>query len=578
MYRSLAAGVSLLVGASVPAAARSAYTIVVPARSAGEYAFAAEEMRDHLQRIGGQELAIVTDDRGLPEKAIVLGPTRHAKRALAGVDLAALGRDGYVARTIDGRLFITGAGVTGTLNGVYSFLEQHMGCRWYTPDCTITPKQAALRLPKVDETYNPVVKWRDVYYRAVGDDPAFALRLRLNGSAELIDGHPAKSASGFAGWGNWCHSLHSYVSPEQYFEAHPEYFAFRDGKRQPLQLCLTNPEVLRLTIESLGEKMRANPEAYIWDVSQMDGGGNCQCDECKALDEREGGPMGTVLAFVNAIARAYPDMTISTLSYYYSQHATKTIKPEPNVIIKLCAYGLPCHVPYEGNAFAETVRQWSAMCKRMCIWDYDINFAHLLAPHPNFRTMQPNLRFFIAHGVESMFAQCNREVGGEWHELRAYVLAKLLWNPECDADAVVDDFMAGYYGAAAEPIRRYFDTMHEELAASGKDLNLYCDPASHAEGFLRPELLDRYSGWFDEAEQLVADDAALLARVRRARLPLMYAELYLKHGTPGKRLPLLTQFCDQCEADGIGLLSEIHTPPAEFRTKMTEAIKAEMGG
>jgi hypothetical protein len=554
----------------------SEYVIVISATGAASYAYAASELQSHLRATTGAAPGIVTDDRERPPKAILLGRERHVRELIRDGDFDALGSGGFILRQSGDDLVIAGHAEEGTLNGVYELLEKQAGCRWYAPGVSLAPRTRRLVLPAgLDERCAPKAGWREVYYRAVLEDPMFAARLRLNGNYSLSGGRPERPSGSFAGWGNWCHTLHSYVPPERHFADHPEYFALRDGKRVPQQLCLSNPEVLRLTIESLRRKIEARPACRLWDVSQMDGGGNCQCDACRAIDEQEGGPMGSILAFVNQVARAFPDRTLSTLSYFYSQHVTRTLKPGTNVVIKLCMYGLPCQIPYETQEAGDLVRDWSRVADQLCIWDYHINFAHLFAPHPNFRTLPANYRLYANHHATALFAQGNREIGGEFCELRAYVLAKLLWNPDTDVDVTMDDFLQGYYGPAAASIRRYLDAMHDELAASGVKLDLYSNPMDHARGFLRPEMLERYAGWFDEAESLVAGDPSMQARVRTARMPLQYAMLTTGCGSPDDRAAVLRDFLALCQTNGIARLSETGLPPAQFNSHYTERLALE---
>jgi hypothetical protein len=84
-------------------------------------------------------------------------------------------------------------------------------------------------------------------------------------------------------WGMWVHTMFSLVPPEKYFELHPEYYALMDGKRVKTQLCLSNAEVLAITIEELGKRMKEKPDKIYWSVSQMDTFGACECDGCKTL-------------------------------------------------------------------------------------------------------------------------------------------------------------------------------------------------------------------------------------------------------------------------------------------------------
>ena len=65
-------------------------------------------------------------------------------------------------------------------------------------------------------------------------------------------------------WGLWVHTMFSLDPPDTYFKDHPEYYALMGGKRSRTQLCLTNPDVLKITIEELKKRMAEKPDAKKW--------------------------------------------------------------------------------------------------------------------------------------------------------------------------------------------------------------------------------------------------------------------------------------------------------------------------
>ena len=58
--------------------------------------------------------------------------------------LASLGNEGYVIRTVGDDLVIAGGQLRGNMYGVYGFLEDHLGCRWFAPGVSRIPKSAAV--------------------------------------------------------------------------------------------------------------------------------------------------------------------------------------------------------------------------------------------------------------------------------------------------------------------------------------------------------------------------------------------------------------------------------------------------
>ena len=76
--------------------------------------------------------------------------------------------------------------------------------------------------------------------------------------------------------------------------------------------------------------------------------------------------------------------------------------------------------------FVRDVEDWGKIAKDIIVWDYVIQFNNLISPFPNLHVLKPNIQFFAKNGVNAMFEQGNREVGGEFAELRTYLISKLL--------------------------------------------------------------------------------------------------------------------------------------------------------
>ena len=159
------------------------------------------------------------------------------------------------------------------------------------------------------------------------------------------------------------------------------------------------------------------------------------------------------------------------------------------------------------------------------MWDYGINFDNMVAPFPNFHILKKNLQLFKKNHATMVFEQGNGQRGTDVAEMRAYMLAKLMWNPELDEDSLMRSFMEGYYGKAAPWLYRYQQVMQGALLASGVPLWIYDSPISHKDGMLNRQLMQVYRELFDRAEEAVNDDSLRLAHVQVSRLPLQYSEL-----------------------------------------------------
>jgi hypothetical protein len=236
-----------------------------------------------------------------------------------------------------------------------------------------------------------------------------------------------------------------------------------------------------------------------------------------------------MLDFVNYVAQKieseFPHVAVDTLAYQYTRKPPKTLKPRPNVIVRLCSIECDFREPLDAPsnaAFADDIRGWSKICNRLYIWDYSTDFAHYVQPHPNWFVLGPDLRFFQQHHVLGVFSEgAYQSHGSEMSELRGWVLAQLMWNPNQDDRALVNEFIEGYYGTNAAPfIRQYMELMHRESA--GHKLTCYSSPDAK---FLRFKPLCEAERLWQQAEQSTANDPELLARIRLAHLPVRYVWL-----------------------------------------------------
>ncbi len=560
----------------------SRYRIVVPAYATPDELKAADVLQDHLLQISDAALPVISVSRngkGSPFE-IILGQNERLDKLGIEINFNELGEDGFIIKTDSLRLIIAGGSKKGTLYGVYTFLEKYLDCRMYAPGVKIVPQKDRIELGIISDMQVPAIRYRTIHYKVTWDQ-------------EYADWHKlSHDADGErSAWGLWVHTFNHLVPPDIYYEEHPEYYALRNGRRIPTQLCLTNPEVLKITIQNLRKDMARNPEALYWSVSQNDNRNYCMCEHCQALDKKEGSPSGSIIWFVNQVADQFPDKVISTLAYEYGRKAPLTLRPRDNVNIMLCSIEMRRDRPFAeatdemSQAFVKDVKDWSKIAKDIIVWDYVIQFSNLISPFPNLHVLQPNLKFFVENGVTAMFEQGNREVGGEFAELRSYLISKFLWDPGADADAIMNDFLNGYYGAGGKFIRYYIDEMREAVIRSDRPLSIFGSPNAASVTYLTPPLIDRYTELFDQAESAVADSAVWLERVRIARLPLNFAILeqakknftgergvFIKSGEKWAVRPeirsMIDPFVDLCIRQGVTKVKEWNTTPEAYRSAM----------
>ena len=541
--------------------------LILPAESTASEKKAAELLKQHLLQVPGSEVTIDIEKKSSHRNAVYLGNTKFAQDKKISSDQ--LSGDGYQLINVGGSVVIVGGAGAGLSYAVYDLLEE-MGFRKFSPKETYTPPSLKRPLTTNSRTIDPVIKYRTTSYGNMGDQT-------------YADWHRLSSRSD---WGLFVHTFDTLVPEKKYGETHPEYYSLIDGKRRPgTQLCLSNPDVLKVLIDNLRIKMGENPKAKYWSVSQDDNDRYCRCSNCTALNTQYGGvPSGSIIHFVNQVAKAFPNKIISTLAYWYSRKAPKDIVIEPNVNIMLCNIESSREAPVfvTDKSFSNDLKNWGALAKDILIWDYNIQFTNFVSPFPNLFTIKPNIKFYTDNNVNALFMQANNESAAEMALLRSYLISKLMWNPDADDQSIINEFVHGYYGAAGQFIRTYIDRMQAALVESKMSLNIFGDPIAAKETYLSSRLMDEYNKLFDRAEQAVKGDEVLLKRVQTARLPLMYAMIQIGRteiGTPRSIfykneqevvLPkpemknLVSTFVSRCQSFGLRLLRERSGTPVHY--------------
>ena len=520
---------------------QSVYQIVLADNASPSTKHGAEELQMFLQEMTGAKLPIVSDRQPPGPKEIILGDNAHLQKLGSPIDFAALGQEGYVIRTVGDSLVIAGGQLRGNMYGVYGFLEDHLGCRWFAPGVSRIPKLAKLAIGPIDDRQVPMLEYREPFVFECFDGD-WCARNRMNsghGRLEVKHGDKVRISS-------LCHTFAGLVPAEQHFDSHPEYYALVKGKRLKdySQLCCTNPDVIRICTESVRKLMRLQPENIVFSVSQNDWDNHCECPNCQELAKQEDSQMGPVLQLVNRVAegveKEFPDKIVQTWPTS-GRRPPQNLRPRPNVVIMMCSIECCFSHPLEAcdsepnRAFRADVEGWAKIAPRLWVWDYVTDFGNYLLPFPNQRVRGPNIRFFAAHNVKGIFEQDTYDTAdSELLALGGYMTAKLLWNPNYDANRAMSEFLEGYYGRAAAPIRACIDLLHDHVEQKNIHVLLWAAPGSP---HLDDQLLAKADECWQQAEGLVASEPEVLDRVKRSRMSVDYAILERARLQAQKKLP-----------------------------------------
>lgn len=523
----------------------SEYVIVLSQAPTPVEQTAARELAEYLGKATGAVLPIIAEDQVPANRPrLVVGDSALARQLVPGLHPEQLPHDTIFIQTVGRDLVLVGHPRRGTLYAVLTFLEDTVGVRWWTQTETYLPQRPTLTIPPLNVTYTPVVRDRATRYLETSDGcftshslvtpeeqrgmGVFSARLKLNGHDHYTIPAEYGGADGLVGWVHTFYQINGLLPPATYFADHPEWYSLVGGKRidQHGQLCLTNPEMRAEMVRVVRERLRANPAATMISISQNDWRGNCECDACRAVDEREGTPAGSLIHFINAVAEEiepeFPDVLVETLAYQYTRKPPRLVRPRRNVIIRLCSiecsFAEPLETGERNRAFREDMEGWGRITDKLYIWDYVTNFHGYLLPHANYQVLAPNLRYFVRHHAVGIFEQGDSGCRvGDFVRFRAWLLAHLLWNPAADETALTQEFMTGYYGAAAPYLLAYQDALR--AAVERADIHLGCFRPDTSD-WLQLADMNRGMELFDQALAAVQDDPQLTERVRRERLPL----------------------------------------------------------
>ncbi len=417
--------------------------------------YAAQQLQRYLKYAIGAELTLDTDASEATEYEILIGNTDRTKE-----DTTEYGIEEYIIKTEGKNLVITGGEQRGAIYGVYSFLEDYIGCRFFAEDCEIIYKADEIVIPSdVNDRYKPKLEYRDIdeYIYRGGEVGA---KRKINSSFGRGMTYYQGSSVDFAG-SAFVHTMDTVY----------------DLGTQETQPCFSSEENYQTVLEKARRILKANPNAEIISITQNDNNNYCTCADCSKVFKEEKSHAGPLIRFVNRLAEEfedeYPDIKIETLAYMFSTDVPQVTKPHDNVIIQLCSLDMCCGCPLSdlscdiNKRFRPQIEEWSKVTDNLYIWYYAVEFTENSrnAPFMNFDALYDTYTLFMQNNVKGIFNQAyiNRE-SEEFGALRGYMLSKLMWNTDLtreEFDEARNEFITAYYGEAADVIEEYFYMMRD---------------------------------------------------------------------------------------------------------------------
>ncbi len=506
--------------------------IVLPAEPTTYEQTAAEELVTYIQKITDVRLTVVYEGIANVGSGIYVGNTQFAAKHNVKYPEATF-NEGWAIKAVKGNLVLCGGDGRGVLYAVYHLLEDEFGVRWWTYWEEDVPTKDVLTLAgNYKKSGKPAMAYRDVHggKTSVSVENLFCVRNRLNGdTANAPAAYGGEEAFGAPAH---VHTFNRYFDINDY-NAHPEWFAYvGSGRISNGQLCLTNQEL----IEEMSNRVLASIEkSYAeadaagtnrpryFDVSPNDQEEHCSCQDCLALRQKSG-PSGALLSFVNAVAakvgEVYPEVFIETLAYMsYIEAPTDDTKPADNVVIRLCLSDRDVlhSLEHENNqSTVNQIKDWVKITKdgQLYVWDYCVFYMNP-GVSPTMMNYSENFEIMAELGVDGYFGEMENPIMVDFWEMKVWLTAKLAEDPTLEEDALIDEFLNGYYGAAGPYLRQYLELVHSKSDAYTPHWTYMSETMSPK--WINMETMLQAQELMDLATAAVNGDETLLRRVRHAR-------------------------------------------------------------
>jgi hypothetical protein len=539
---------------------------------------AAEVLAVYIERISGKKpFVLLGASSPAPTSAIWIGVQPEVKALFTKVDfdfkhpeeiviaanekhLVIAGRDRWDPAKLD---IETREGLVkgvqqeyGTINAVYTFLQDQLGVRWLWPgelgEDVPEKERIALSVP-LEYRHHPQIRARGTVFnycalgnKGYGRSQEWTMRQRLQLCSLAMEG-----GHGFGDW--W----------DRYHEKHPEIFALQpDGTRsghpspRNAKLCMSNPKVWKLWLDGVAVALKQDPHRTIFNASPNDGwaSGHCVCDKCSAWDHPDGEPRvfnwhhlnkerpatsDRDVTFANRLGellkQKYPgkEYRVLMLSYGHSRPAPVKARPADNVIMTIVANffgrtGLVDRGSTRGDTYRQQFEAWAKIVPSMFWRPNTGSPAGWQQGLPDLHVEQ-TIRDFKDVAAANCIGIYIDGVWEHWSTVGPlyYMMAQLAWNPAADAEAILADYYTRAFGPAASPVREYFEFLENErmaFTAKNGEVGVFNFPQLYTADLLRESQAS-----LDRAAAAVPADSIHAKRVAFIQAGLTYTHMLVEN-------------------------------------------------
>ncbi|MBR4420390.1 MAG: DUF4838 domain-containing protein [Clostridia bacterium] len=497
--------------------AKTDYKIAVASDASGETLLAADELKTFLEASTSARISVVDADNLVHSKelkVISIGNNKLVKTTQLNIDIAP---QYFEINTLDNSIYVVGGDDFGNLYGVYELLERLIDFKVYAADEIAYESSSDIVLPNYSIKDGPDFEYRSSGNKHVTDDAIYSRRLRqslIGGSDVWLTGRSHNYSEYFnlanddPNWKNWS-DRESEIGHTACLNANGNAESAEAMKQR--------------VVDTMIMKLQNNPNGTLINFSQPDLNIWCRCAVCKADYEKYGTDSVTVIKFVNEVSdrviawlkendpyRA-DKVKFVFLGYHKTQeppvkaNADGTYSPisdelklNKQVGVFLAPVFASYNLPVENSVVGELVKKWSAVSQNVFMWVYQTNFSHHLYPYNSTGYIQENFEFYLDHNVKYILnhGQSRPPRSTGFHEFKAWLDAKLMWDSKLDVTALTKDYFDNMFRSASKPmyefymaVSNYMIYLEQELLLGGSVYQSIHDakywPKGVADSFMR---------------------------------------------------------------------------------------------
>jgi hypothetical protein len=265
--------------------------------------------------------------------------------------------------------------------------------------------------------------------------------------------------------------------------------------------------MLQVAYENVIDLLASDPTKSIMSLTQMDIGNMwCQCSACKSVINTYGANSATQILFINDLTSRVQTWLNDTqggrkvqfmiFAYYETIDApTKgNLKLNDNVSVWIAPIkdNYTIGVNSGNNDLGPALAAWKNVASSVTIWAYSVYFSEYLVPYNSFDQLDQMIDACVDSNVYYMWVQGNWNTTQNtgFDSLKAYLIAKLMWDSTADVNKLTNDYFNAVYGQAAADMLNVYNLMKQEMNNMSINGDIYTAPShsSWSTSYLKAQL------------------------------------------------------------------------------------------